>query len=132
MALINFPTVMRQARRMMPVALLYLVMSQEALAVHRNIQLTTAFIKAPTLPRNGGMTRWTQPKAVRGLSMANSDCSTGLCPSKLMALAVTGFGLLSAASPVKADDVAPVQVSRCSAIRCLRAQCAIVLCGTMS
>lgn len=111
-------SMLRRARRCVPVALLYLVLSQEALAVRRNIEVTKAFIgAAPRLSPETDVARARSSArpafGARVVSMAaeNKDgkvCFGNVCPSKATALAVTTLGLFTgAAQAAKADDAMP-------------------------
>ena len=117
-------SVSRSVRRAVPAVLLYLVLSQEALAVRRNIQVTKAFIgAAPRLSPETGMARRTQQQQQRGFGgrvvamaaekgEAGKLCFGNVCPSKAVALAMTTLGLFTGAGQAaRADDaVAPTQV----------------------
>ncbi len=117
-------SLLRRARRGVPVALLYLVLSQEALAVRRNIEVTKAFIgAAPRLSPETDVARSRSSSSrpafgARVVAMAAEKgdgkfCFGGICPSKATALAMTTLGIFSAgAQAAKADDAmpAPTQV----------------------
>lgn len=117
---------MRKLRAYLPVALCYLLLSQEALAVRTNIRATKAFIGSARIARQDVSRRTNDPQAAFGSRVVtmmaapeqqNKKNSLGsICPSKLTALGVSGFSLLTGATQAaKADvDVAPpVQVCYC-------------------
>lgn len=125
-------SLLRRARRCVPVALLYLVLSQEALAVRRNIEVTKAFIgAAPRLSPETDVARARSSSrpafGARVVSMAaendNKFCFGGVCPSKATALAMTTLGLFTgAAQAAKADDaMPPTQVSQ--SVSCVESGC---------
>jgi hypothetical protein len=124
-------SLLRRARRCVPVALLYLVLSQEALAVRRNIEVTKAFIgAAPRLSPETDVARRSSSRGrpaafgARVVAMAAEGgdgkfCFGGICPSKATALAMTTLGLFTgAAQAARADDAMPpsTQVSQSAAL----------------
>jgi hypothetical protein len=107
----NIASALRATRRAAPMLFLYLVLSQEALAVHANIRLTAAFQQAPRLTRQTTVQRRAQRPM--WLTMSGAGPCKDLCPSKVLAAGVTGFSLLSSVAQIAnaADEmVAPKQV----------------------
>jgi cell division protease FtsH len=105
-------SVMRRARRCLPVALLYLVMSQEALAVRQNIQTTKAFIGSARLSRSTETARRSTKSnsfGARAVTMKEGPNFGKVCPSKATLLGVTALGLSAAMGPqvAQAADAAP-------------------------
>ena len=106
-------SIMKRLRAMAPMALIYLVISQEALAVRTNIRMTKAFIGAARLTRQDvaktSSKTSTFGSRVTMMATPEKNCITdGVCPSKAMAFAMSAIGLVTGGSQVaKADDMAP-------------------------
>jgi len=96
-------TSLKVARRALPGFFLYLVLSQEALAVHNNIKVTTAFMHAPFL---GPRTSATKARTASKLLM-KAEKEAVFSPAKMFTAAMTGLGVMGfmTSAAVAADDV---------------------------
>lgn len=88
---------------MAPMALIYLVISQEALAVRTNIRMTKAFIGAARLSRQDVAKSSANKSANFGSRVTmmadKNNCGiNGICPSKAMAFAMSAIGLATGGS----------------------------------
>ena len=105
-------TSLKMARCAAPGFFLYLVLSQEALAVHNTIKVTTAFMHSPFLGPRTSTT--TSARASKMLMKAEKD-SVFNPAAKMFAAAMTGIGLMGSMAPgVMAADDAAVSQYHCS------------------
>ena len=92
---------------MAPMALIYLVISQEALAVRSTIRTTKAFIGAARLTRQDVAKTSTNKSANFGsrVTMMAEKNNCGICPSKAMAFAMSAIGLVGGSQVAGAQEM---------------------------